>query len=1107
MELDTMRALFIEKQKELSLSVAKVDALTRQLDELRGNVNGYTTTTTNYRINAPTCTKSRISPNIYDLSSLNGVLNIDQSRRFNDGSGRVGVGSGNITYDPSITTNSASHYHLLHPSNSNYHDIEKLRQEFMARSQLNGHHSSQVIQRLKHFPLNRWEMNNIDERINELQQRLVKRRLLHQQKTSHLSVDRGNHSPGMKGSCNGSLNGDTSNQLHSSVSSCNTIRSYPQKSIPQTQTQRQPNLPEQQPKPQLSLVQLRQKQLQQAIMQHQNKKPYSYQNHPTQPPQPLHHLQNLHHSDQSQKQCASVEAESLNEPQKTVNCVNIDLMRHSLRPQTLPYRTESEGDGMPPEQCANGIYSSYQNSPKNGAIAHSEPNRTSESKIYENSNNIINSNRKNLHDNPFSSTTGHSFEEVQHTRDRSCDSEASQETSIKNSQNNQHIKDQKHLTPEASSVLSQRGDNQTPNNLLDQPESGFDRSECESFNTPNGYNIIDSIRGTPRMIGQTRDVKSSEEMPNYSNVSRHNYNAYDRFVSQTIHNHQNRDSYQQRSLETSLPSSHRQPRLPLPTSRLTNFSPSSSSISSLSLSSPSSVDALPQTINLKKGYRGETGGPEEKITPEDGHPLTNNSLRSSSLQPVVSSHEETFATKKSSSPSRYSQSSKDHEKSESRTSHGASHETHNHQDNNVPHAVNNVEKASINENLESMDDERSKEIVECVRYSSHKLKEESSDKSSSSDQNEDEVDDTSNRMLIRYDSSEDAKRSKNTLDDVWYRVKRRPMNSDCDIEKELSRAKGLKEEKANINSDECSSEGIIYTPNGSKISHQGSNHHQMESTDSQSFSAGGNNRTTSHIARFESESSFESSDEDCKMKLVTSTSSLSKDNNDSKTKSSLKSEQSKGHERLKRKVSFDPMALLLDAALEGELDLIKKTASQIPDVSAASDDGVTALHNTICAGHLDVVKYLVEIGGDVNSPDSDGWTPLHCAASCNKLSMVKYLIENGACIFATTFSDRETPAQKCEEGEEGYSECYEYLIEMQENFGVMNDGIVYGVYDYEAQKSDELSFKRGDKIKILRRGDDEEHDWWWASLNGREGYVPRNLLGLFPRAKINKKMD
>jgi apoptosis-stimulating of p53 protein 1 len=62
--------------------------------------------------------------------------------------------------------------------------------------------------------------------------------------------------------------------------------------------------------------------------------------------------------------------------------------------------------------------------------------------------------------------------------------------------------------------------------------------------------------------------------------------------------------------------------------------------------------------------------------------------------------------------------------------------------------------------------------------------------------------------------------------------------------------------------------------------------------------------------------------------------------------------------KLARRVSFDPLALLLDASLEGELELVKKTAMQVTNPSAANDEGITALHNAICAGHLEIVKYV-----------------------------------------------------------------------------------------------------------------------------------------------------
>ena len=90
-------------------------------------------------------------------------------------------------------------------------------------------------------------------------------------------------------------------------------------------------------------------------------------------------------------------------------------------------------------------------------------------------------------------------------------------------------------------------------------------------------------------------------------------------------------------------------------------------------------------------------------------------------------------------------------------------------------------------------------------------------------------------------------------------------------------------------------------------------------------------------------------------------------------KGNLKGGNNGNKQLISRRVSFDPLALLLDASLEGELELVVRTAGQVRDPSAANDEGITALHNAICAGHLDIVRFLVQFGCDVNAQDSDGW--------------------------------------------------------------------------------------------------------------------------------------
>lgn len=70
------------------------------------------------------------------------------------------------------------------------------------------------------------------------------------------------------------------------------------------------------------------------------------------------------------------------------------------------------------------------------------------------------------------------------------------------------------------------------------------------------------------------------------------------------------------------------------------------------------------------------------------------------------------------------------------------------------------------------------------------------------------------------------------------------------------------------------------------------------------------------------------------------------------------------------------------------------------------------------------------------------------------------------------------------------------FLGVQEKLGILSGGVVYAVFDYTAQQPDELSFKAGQQLTVLRKGDENEREWWWSKLGDKEGYVPRNLLGV-----------
>ncbi|KAM9318011.1 relA-associated inhibitor [Pholidichthys leucotaenia] len=205
------------------------------------------------------------------------------------------------------------------------------------------------------------------------------------------------------------------------------------------------------------------------------------------------------------------------------------------------------------------------------------------------------------------------------------------------------------------------------------------------------------------------------------------------------------------------------------------------------------------------------------------------------------------------------------------------------------------------------------------------------------------------------------------------------------------------------------------------------------------------------------------------------------------------------HKNSGKHARLSPLVLLLDGALVGEVDTVQKAVQEMSDPSQPNDEGITGLHNAICGGHYNVVDFLVRIGANVSAPDSHGWTPLHCAASCNDRLLCEFLVRNGAAVMAFTESDGATASQKCDPYAPGYEECEAFLKGVEEAMGVENSGVLYALWSYPAQAPDELSFKDGDMITILQKP--EGSDWWWASLCGREGFVPNNYFGLFPKVR------
>ena len=98
------------------------------------------------------------------------------------------------------------------------------------------------------------------------------------------------------------------------------------------------------------------------------------------------------------------------------------------------------------------------------------------------------------------------------------------------------------------------------------------------------------------------------------------------------------------------------------------------------------------------------------------------------------------------------------------------------------------------------------------------------------------------------------------------------------------------------------------------------------------------------------------------------------------------------------------------AALQGHLEVVALLLEHPGiDVSAASNNGRTALHMAASLGHLEVVAVLLEHPGvDVSAATNMGLTALHLAALQGRLETVKLLLEHPGVDVRATSNDGET---------------------------------------------------------------------------------------------------
>ena len=91
-----------------------------------------------------------------------------------------------------------------------------------------------------------------------------------------------------------------------------------------------------------------------------------------------------------------------------------------------------------------------------------------------------------------------------------------------------------------------------------------------------------------------------------------------------------------------------------------------------------------------------------------------------------------------------------------------------------------------------------------------------------------------------------------------------------------------------------------------------------------------------------------------------------------------------------------PSVSLQIAALQGNIDAVRKHIKVGSDLNIKDDYGSTPLIVAVTFGRTEVAKALINAGADIKITNNDGATPLHIAAFFCRTEIVKALLEKGA---------------------------------------------------------------------------------------------------------------
>ncbi|XP_044293504.1 ankyrin repeat domain-containing protein 39 [Varanus komodoensis] len=116
------------------------------------------------------------------------------------------------------------------------------------------------------------------------------------------------------------------------------------------------------------------------------------------------------------------------------------------------------------------------------------------------------------------------------------------------------------------------------------------------------------------------------------------------------------------------------------------------------------------------------------------------------------------------------------------------------------------------------------------------------------------------------------------------------------------------------------------------------------------------------------------------------------------------------------------------AALNGDLEGVRRQVLKHGKASEPDSFGYTALHYASRSGHYGVCRFLLESGATCSARTNGGATPLHRAAYCGHTEVAQLLLAHGADPAAT---DDEGKTCLHKAAENGHRELCQLLLEQR----------------------------------------------------------------------------